>query len=53
MKHEHPLAELPLYEADIWDRHAQRDTGNPYPGFQIRRLWNPQRTRRLGIGLKH
>jgi len=47
-----PAADLYGHATAI-SRHAQRDTGNPYPGFQIRRLWNPQGTRRLGIGLKH
>jgi len=49
-----PMPAADLYgHATAISRHAQRDTGNPYQGFQIRHLRNPQRTRRLGIGLKH
>ena len=49
-----PMPAADLYgHATAISRHAQRDTGNPYQGFQIRHLRNPQRTRCLGIGLKH
>ena len=49
-----PMPAADLYgHATAISRHAQRDTGNPYQGFQIRHLRNPQRTHCLGIGLKH